>query len=446
MPQTHQERIEHLIVIGLSLLALFSFSRTVSKMVDPAFGGLDLHSIWHSGHALRQHEDPFRFALDRRAPDLPIHYVDGAVTTEPPVAQPGLPTLPSNTAPIYLPLAASAFLSWPVARWIGFATNIALMVLIPALVIRLFPYGERFNATDKLLIFLLFFTLTGTRVTAWIGQTTFLVFALMLGSLLLRERHPLWSGVLLGFALSKYSLAIAVVLFLIWEWRRRNWLVLGVAALVQVVGVLILSWMSKVSPWAILADYVDIFKVFLNAQHGLRLGTLFPNSTFFAIAVPFVLTICVFGLLVWLPRKRTWQGDARELASYEAFTVLVLWSLLVAYHGIYDYSTTIIVAPLSLLLLNLPGVWQMGKSQRNTALALIVVGFAVLIMPGTIVEVVLPPDLAEAWLWFFDRLLILSILDLLCVTLWIMMRPHQATETTTGPEDTSEAMHIIKSP
>ena len=130
---------------------------------------------------------------------------------------------------------------------------------------------------------------------------------------------------------------IAVVLFLIWEWRRRNWLVLGVAALVQVVGVLFLSWISKVSPWAILADYVDIFKVFLNAQHGLRLGTLFPNSTFFAIAVPFVLTICVFGLLVWLPRKRMWQGDTRELASYEAFTVLVLWSLLVAYHGIYDY-------------------------------------------------------------------------------------------------------------
>lgn len=444
MPQTRQARIELLIIAGLSLMALFSFGRTLSKFANPAFGGLDLHSFWHSGHALRQREDPLRFALDHRAPDLPVHYIDGAVTTEPPVAQPGLSTIPSNTSPIYLPLAASAFLSWPLANWVGFLSNIGLMILIPALVIRLFPYRHSFSAADKLLIFLLFFSLTGTRVTTWIGQTTFLVFALMLGSLLLRDRHPLWSGILLGFALSKYSLAIAVVLFLIWEWRRRNSVILVVAAAVQVGGMLAMSWISQVPPWAILADYVDIFKKFIGTPQGLRLGTLFPDSSFFAIAVPLVLSVCVFGLLAWLRRKRTWQGDAWELASYETFSVLVLWSLLVAYHRIYDYSTAIIVAPLGLLLLYSPGTWQLSKGQRNVTSALIAFGFAVLIMPGTIVEVILPPDLAETWLWLLDRLLILAILAFSGATLWLMTRPHLEVEKITGPEKTPGPIPAVR--
>ncbi len=424
MPRTRQTRIEFLIIAGLALLALFSLSRMVSKMIDPAFGGLDLHAIWHSGHALRQGEDPLRFALEKRSPDLPITYLDGTVTSEGPVAQPGLPTLPSNTAPIYLPLAATAYLSWPVARWVGFVINFGLMFLIPVLVIRLFPYRRTLSTADRTLIFLLFFTLTGTRVTVWIGQTTFIVFALMLGSLLLRERHPVWSGVLLGFAVSKYSLAIAAVLFLVWEWRRRNLWILITAAVVQAAGLLNLAWSGNVSPQAILLDYIDTFNVFIETPQGLRLSMLFPDSPLFSIAVPLMLTLSVFGLLAWLRMNRSWQGRARELAGYEAFSTLILWSLLVAYHRIYDYSTAIIVAPLALLLLHTPGIWRLSRQQRMSNLALISAGFAILVMPGTIVEVVLPANMAQTWLWLFDRLLILAIVAMLGTVLWLMTYPH----------------------
>ncbi|MFN2163749.1 MAG: glycosyltransferase family 87 protein [Candidatus Promineifilaceae bacterium] len=424
MAQTRQTRIEFLIIAGLFLLALFSLGRMVSKMIDPAFGGLDLHSIWHSGHALRQGEDPLRFALDKRSPDLPVAYLDGTVTSELPIAQPGLPTLPSNTAPIYLPLAATAYLSWPVARWVGFALNFGLMLLIPALLIRLFPYRHTLSTADKLLIFLLVLTLTGTRVTVWIGQTTFMVFALMLGSLLLRERHPVWSGILLGFALSKYSLAIAAVLFLLWEWRRRNGWILITAAAVQATGLLILAWLGRTSPQAIMVDYIDIFKIFIDTPQGLRLGMLFPDSPFFAIAVPLLLTIAVFGLLAWLRMNRPWQNLSWELAGFETFSALVFWSLLVAYHRIYDYSTAIVAAPLGLLLFHSPGIWRLSQNRRTIVLALISAGFAVLAMPGTIVEVVLPADLAQTWLWLFDRLLILAIFVMLGSVLWLLSCPH----------------------
>jgi hypothetical protein len=424
MAQTRQTRFEFLIIAGLFFLALFSLGRMVGKMIDPKFGSLDLHAIWHSGHALRQGEDPLRFALDKRSPDLPVTYLDGTVTSEPPVAQPGLPRQPSNTAPLYLPLAATAYLSWPVARWIGFALNFGLMLLIPALLIRLFPYRHTLSTADKLLIFLLLFTLTGTRVTVWIGQTTFMVFALMLGSLLLRERHPVWSGILLGFALSKYSLAFAVVLFMVWEWRRRSVWILITAAAVQAAGLLILAWLGHTSPQAILLDYIDIFKLFIDIPQGLRLGLLFPDNAFFAIAVPLLLTISVFGLLAWLRMKRPWQNLAWELASFEAFAALVLWSLLVAYHRIYDYSTAIAAAPLGLLLFHSPEIWRLDKNRRTIVLSLISSGFAVLAMPGTIVEVVLPGDLAQTWLWLFDRLLILAIFVMMGSVLWLLTCPH----------------------
>jgi hypothetical protein len=282
---------------------------------------------------------------------------------------------------------------------------------------------------DKALLFLLFFSLTGTRVTAWIGQTTFLVFALMLGGLLLRERHPVWSGILLGFALSKYSLAIAVVLFLIWEWRRRNLLILGLAAAIQIGGVVITAWIGRVTPWAIVNDYIDTFKVFINTPQGLRLGTLFPDSRFFDIAVPVILTLSVLSFLAWLRWKRPWRGTAWELASYEAFAALGMWSLLVAYHRIYDYSTAIIMAPLGLLLLHVPTVWKLSTRQRRVALAMITASFGILIMPGTIVEVFLPPGLAESWLWLFDRLLILAVLGLLGTAIWLMAQPLRVTES-----------------
>jgi hypothetical protein len=40
------------------------------------------------------------------------------------------------------------------------------------------------------------------------------------------------------------------------------------------------------------------------------------------------------------------------------------------------------------------------------------------------VEVVLPGDLAQTWLWLFDRLLILAVFVMMGSVLWLLTCPH----------------------
>jgi len=113
-----------------------------------------------------------------------------------------------------------------------------LTKLIPGLVIRLLPEKNSLTGFHKLLIFFVFFILQGTRIANWVGQTTLLVFFFMLTALLVTRKNEFLAGILLGIALSKYSLAISVFLFLL---LKREYLILIISLVVQVLGAAIVS-------------------------------------------------------------------------------------------------------------------------------------------------------------------------------------------------------------
>jgi hypothetical protein len=72
-----------------------------------------------------------------------------------------------------------------------------------------------------LVICFAFYGFVGTRVSVGTGQTTLFVFALMLGALLTMSKNWFASGIMLGFALSKYSVALPVFLFMLYEQKYR---------------------------------------------------------------------------------------------------------------------------------------------------------------------------------------------------------------------------------
>ncbi len=425
---TQHDRWRAGLLFGLSLLALLSLARVAGKFVDPAFGSMDFHAYWYSGHALRQGHSPYRFALDHRKLDKPVSYLDLSGAPTVPVVRPNFPILATNTAPVFLPLAASAFVSWSNSRSLWLAMNIALLLVAPLLVIRLFPYGRSFTRFDYALIYLIFLALTSTRVALWIGQTTFLVFDLMLSSLLLRRTHRVWSGILLGLSLSKYSLSLGAALVLVWENRRANWLILGIAGLVQIGGLLLMSLFTADAPWTLLRDYVDVLRVFADSAHGYQLALLFPSGSALQVVAPLLLTISVFAFLIWQRVSRPWPPEVFGLARYEVFTILVLWTLLVAYHGIYDLAVAILVVPLGLLLCYQPDVWALSTRSRNWLRGLGLLALGLLMLPGTIVETVLPAELVAAWLLLFDRAIVLAILLLLLLLMWLLAQPHRAPQ------------------
>ena len=155
-PLARLERFSRLLLIaaiaGLGLLALLSLRQAILRTGDRD-GGIDLYAYWFEGHALRQGSNPYYAYLSGRKPSPPVTYLDGVTQTTGPIGQPGLPTIPTNTAPLSLILFALSFFTWPLAKWLWLWPNLALVLATPPLALKLFPCkhalsrGERWLAS-----------------------------------------------------------------------------------------------------------------------------------------------------------------------------------------------------------------------------------------------------------------------------------------------------------
>ncbi len=199
-------------------------------------GARDYHQFWYAGQYIIQERDPYEAFFAREKPDLPIHYADGVTVSRYPVAQYDLEITPSNT-PAMLLLPSRRFPIFPGGRQSGsfFILNIILMLVTGWLAIRHVPFGGvKLPRIQELLIFLVYFDFSATRIAIENGQTTLLVFLLMMVALIFSKRAWYVSGLALGLALSKYSLSIPIFLFFLYQ---KNFKALLLAIAVQLTGV-----------------------------------------------------------------------------------------------------------------------------------------------------------------------------------------------------------------
>ena len=392
-------------LIGLALLAVLSGVRIFTRIAD-AQGGVDFHSYWFFGHFVRQGENPYSAFARYAEPELPITYLDGSVTTTPPVARAGLARTPANTAPLLLLLSLFSWFSWSVAQGIWLAINVGLMLWTPWLALRLLPAFP-----SRLLswwVALAFYGFAGTRVAVWSGQTTFIVFVLMLLAHKNVDRHPWLAGLSLGFALSKYALALPLVL--LWLYRRR-WLPLLLALLTQVVGLLIVASLNHGGLWRTLRLYWQLFLRHVN-QPGIHLGGLWPESVVWQIIAGIMI------ILVVLAAFWRWRQRSTPITPYTELLLLTLFSLgtvLATYHRIYDIVPVVLfLAAAAYALAHLP------DKQRQMTLALTTAGVVgLLCLPGEVMERILPAPLAATYLAAADGLVTLGLLLALGGTIWL---------------------------
>lgn len=318
------------------LLALFSLTYILQVSRSP-IGGMDFHSYWYSGHFLRQGTDPYQAYLNGQIPDTPVRYLDLPRPVTGQVAQPGLANVPANTAPISLLLSLFSFFSWPTARLLWLLCNLALLLAIPWLLAGWLKPGQRPAGTDIVFLTALVFALFGTRNSTVNGQTSLLIYALMLASLISAERSPLGSGIALGIALSKYSLSLPVFLLFVLE---RRWKALFIALLVQVAALLFLSAFTRESPFQVLDAYRQIMLIHADMP-GIHLASLFPTHSLARKISEVGITLLTMAALVVLGRRKStgahqFRFDAFTHNNRLVFDLLVLWTLLVAYHRAYD--------------------------------------------------------------------------------------------------------------
>lgn len=190
-----------ILIAGLALLALVSLGRAVQFTFLSDLGGIDFHSYWYSGLFVRQGRDSCTAYFEHAAPQAPVHFLGGTADTARDLRR-NLPRLPANTAPLLLTLSLFSWLPWQTARLVWFVVNLLLAGLLPLLVIRGLAPPPPLPRTAVMVTCLLFYALKSTRGALGPGQTTLIVFTLMVLALVVWRRSWLAAGLLLGLALS----------------------------------------------------------------------------------------------------------------------------------------------------------------------------------------------------------------------------------------------------
>ena len=367
-------------------VALYIFIETGKSL-----GSRDFHQFWYAGHFIIQGRDPYEAFFAGEPPALPIAYVDGVTINRYPVAQADLEITPSNTPMMLLLLSSFSFFSWHLAKWMFVVVNLILMLVTGWLVIRHFPFRRiKLSPIDEVLIFLVYFDLSATRIAIENGQTTLLVFLLMILALLYAERSWGIAGLALGIALSKYSLSLPVFIFLLY---KRNFKVLLAAITVQLLGVLGVTLVTGNSPFTIIFENIQLFFRLFD-QPGIHLSRWFEflSDNHFVSMIPvLVMTLFVFvPILFWLRNWTPFDSEEERVLDFHLLTILFIWTLLVAYHRLYDTLIVIFFVVLVFKGLARPNLWKLTEKERTGLLVFMATIPALLILPARIVGRVLP--------------------------------------------------------
>jgi hypothetical protein len=376
------------VVAGLYAIAVALYLFTETPKPSSAS---DFHAYWYAGHFLIQGRDPYQAYINGELPSLPVSYWDGVITRQYPIAQPELAMAPAYTPAILFPLVLFSHFSWKVAKWFFLLVNLILMFVTGWLVLRRVPFGGiQLSPLDELLVFLLFVDLSATRIAIENGQITLLVFALMLITLLTADFAWPVAGVALGFALSKYSLALPMFLFMLY---KKNYRVIFLAVLIQVLGVLGLVVVSRQPPATIVFENLQLFLQHFN-QPGIQLSRWFAylSSNGLASLIPaLVMTGLVFlPLFFWLLKAGHTTAQHGEIVDFHLLTILFIWTMLLGYHRLYD--TLILVFFIVLVFKGSvsPSIWSLASRGRTALWTFMLLLPAILILPARIVDLLLP--------------------------------------------------------
>lgn len=349
----------------------------------------DFEQFWVSGVLVRQGMNPYRVFLEDR--ELLLDQYAFPYNPDWTCAD-ALPDRPNyNTPLLSLLMAPLTLMEFETARAVWAGLQVVMALALPLVMLRLnwrIP-----GAAWQVAAVLLLMAWAPTRTTFAHGQVALLTsLALVVSIVLARRGQPLWAGLLLGLALSKYTLTGAVVLFfLVYRYYR----VIGVALLTQLVGLLAMWPFVGETPFQIAGSYASLLTNVIGQSYEIvsldgwlnvagmdaTLSALLAFGAGFLIVVALVLPRYVGEAL---GRPEELPEPQRRLKANLLVVIMALVGLLFVYHRSYDLPLAFVfvtflmglVAPASLM------------SRANRAYALLLA--AGIILNGV---VIMPPSL-----------------------------------------------------
>ncbi len=381
---------------ALAFWAAISLSRILQQTLSSS-GGNDLYTYWYAGHFLREGKDFYKAFINNELPTVPVQYLDQKVDTLNEILFAGLSPAPASTAPVFFLLAPLAFLSWSLAKTVWLVLNLALLGAIPFLIVQLFPKKNWLNRWELLALILAMIGLTSTRFAAASGQITFLILDLMLAAILLADHIPWVAGLFLGMALSKYSLALGIlILFTFIDPKPR---LVFAAGLVQVAGIVGLMLLSGSGFLEIFGEYIHM-ALWHAGREGIHLAAaLHAEQYLLLIALTLTLAVGIpLALWRWKKAGRPLNQSLESLSLYHLAVILILWVLLVGYHRAYDVMVVIVFFGLIAYLAKMPDSWDLSRGIRTALKAFAAIALLLLMVPsGSVVRGLLPLSLETLW-------------------------------------------------
>ena len=367
-------------LVNLSILFFFttgilSLIYMVTKTVDSS-GAIDFHSYWYAGHFIRQQSDPYQAYLEDLAPQPPVSYLDNKIIDQLPIAQAGLARVPANTPLFVLLLSPFSYLSWFPAKLLWMILNLLFSFIIPFLMFKLSCKPGTYSWKLRLLLYLIFLTIFGTRNTVAGGQTSLFIFSWMLLSVITSKKNWILSGISLGLALSKFSFSLPVVLLFLVEGRFR---IIALSLVIQFLGLWLLSGLVSQPMSVILQEYFQIMQGHLD-QPGIHLSSLITDRMISPLWVSIVFSIFFFGIILiwWWKNHKTYPVVLDSCQRLGLFASFSIFTLLVAYHRAYDTCLAFIFIFLLFQWIENPAIIaRTSHHRRNLVLFL---GFVILIL------------------------------------------------------------------
>jgi hypothetical protein len=398
------------ILVGLILVAAYAVVRGVEKVYEPR-GAIDLHPYWFYGHFVRAGINPYTaYAEGAELPEA-VEYIDGSVVAPDAVQQPRLAMIPANTAPLLFVFTLLAYFPWEVAKSIWLVVCMALVLATPWLALRLVPPTLQLTWMLQWVIALSYYAMKGTRVAIANGQPSILVFFLMIVTLLLRRNYWLWAGLALGVAMSKYSIALPVALFLLFEKRFR---LLAVAFAVQVIALLAVAALDGSSILKTIEVYLSMLTFYSTGEASVHLGYTLRELDALPGVVIAVGTMVTLASMIFSYR-RGWQGA--DLLAVNS--LLALWTLLATYHRVYDMMLLLLFW---ILCLSAVTTWQLPRLQSYALGIFWLASLTLMCLPGENAPSFFPRELAELLLLRIEWADTLLLVASWAVNLWLVAK------------------------
>jgi len=443
MKKMHLVKLSLLITLVV-LLLVYTLPWIIVNSQTRDYSGIDFHGYWYAGHYLRAgvnpyaailNNDPFPIYWDPRIPGsgipyrlgalggferalkLPIHYLDGVVITDYPVAR-LLIVAPSATAPLEWFVSLFSWFSWNVARTLWLLLSLLFAALIPWLGYRLFPASIKINILDKLLTAFVFYNLYGLRQTLVVGQQSLICLFTLLLALVLRDRWIL-AGILLGFGISKYSVGLPVFLFFLFQKEYR---IILTSLAVQVLAALFFLPLEQGSLIETITAYLKVLD--LNySQTGVHLAAHIPSGNLSVFAATLVLVV----LAVFSLRRACLfvqnHPEYRSLFALNSLNLMVVTVFLGAYHRIHDMPF-IIFFLLTLVAVHAYGL-EFSKAEHHS-INLLQVGLLILLVyPAVLMKITsmagVPAEFAGL-VFSEDVMSMISLLVIFGVSIWFQKK------------------------